>query len=124
MVNVRLDIKMADTDTIRTEFSNLSAFQRDILFIIAEIGPSKGLRIKSELQDLYGEEVNHGRLYPNLDQLVEGGFIDKAERDKRTNEYSLTDDGREAMDVFIDWQQACRNADEASGDQEADTAAA
>ncbi|ELZ20434.1 PadR family transcriptional regulator [Natrinema limicola JCM 13563] len=34
-----------------------------------------GLAIKRELEDYYGTEVNHGRLYPNLDELVDLGLV-------------------------------------------------
>ncbi|QCW05323.1 PadR family transcriptional regulator (plasmid) [Natrinema pallidum] len=69
---------------------DLTGFQRDVLFVIAATEPVKGTKIKAEVEDYYGVEVNHGRLYPNLDELADSGLIEKGERDKRTNEYSLT----------------------------------
>jgi len=38
-------------------------------------------------------DVNHGRLYPNLDELVDDGLLEKGEQDARTNYYVLTDAG-------------------------------
>lgn len=74
---------------------DLTRFQLEVLYVIgAGEGPLYGLRIKRDLEELYGQEVNHGRLYPNLDDLVDAGLIEKSERDKRTNEHSLTAEGR------------------------------
>ncbi|WP_440771594.1 PadR family transcriptional regulator [Natronorubrum sp. DTA28] len=80
----------------------LTAFQNNILVILAK-EPMYGLAIKRELEEYYGTEVNHGRLYPNLDELVELGLVEKSELDKRTNQYSLTDDGYDAVLDGIQW---------------------
>lgn len=72
---------------------DLTAFQRDILFVVAGNDSPHGLAIKEELDDYYNEEINHGRLYPNLDDLVDMGLLEKGERDRRTNEYEVTDRG-------------------------------
>jgi len=82
---------------------DLTAFQRAILTILAD-GSKYGLAVKRELEDLYGEDVNHGRLYPNLDALVELGFVDKSELDKRTNEYALTTTGEIALVEQLEWE--------------------
>ena len=80
----------------------LTAFQHNILVILAK-EPMYGLAIKRELEEYYGTEVNHGRLYPNLDELVGLGLIDKSELDKRTNQYELTDDGVAAVMDQLGW---------------------
>ena len=82
--------------------SELTAFQQNILTVLAE-EPRYGLAVKRELQSYYDEEVNHGRLYPNLDELIELGLVEKSELDKRTNEYGLTEDGFEALLEQLDW---------------------
>jgi DNA-binding PadR family transcriptional regulator len=79
---------------LRNQFRTLTSFQQSILRIVAGMGTPKGLAIKEKLEDYYAKEVNHGRLYPNLDTLVENGFVVKGERDKRTNYYELTDDAK------------------------------
>lgn len=76
---------------------DLTAFQRDVLFVIAGHDEPHGLAIKQELDDYYTEEINHGRLYPNLDTLVEKGLVEKGEKDRRTNEYRLTDRGQREL---------------------------
>jgi DNA-binding PadR family transcriptional regulator len=88
-----------DTPGIARE---LTAFQQNILTILAE-EPRYGLAIKRELETYYDSEVNHGRLYPNLDELVEMDLVEKSELDKRTNQYALTDDGYEAVLDQLDW---------------------
>jgi DNA-binding PadR family transcriptional regulator len=81
---------------------DLTAFQHNILIILAE-EPMYGLAIKRQLEGYYGTEVNHGRLYPNLDTLVEMGLVEKSELDKRTNQYALTSDGEAAVLERLDW---------------------
>ena len=82
--------------------SDLSLFQVVALAIIVD-EPRYGLAVKRQLEEFYDEEVNHGRLYPNLDQLVEKGLAEKSELDKRTNEYAGTDAGREVLEEFDGW---------------------
>lgn len=84
--------------------NNKTAFQRDILFIIRGHEKPKGLEIKSHLEDYYDQEVNHGRLYPNLDQLANEGLVQKGKKDDRTNEYQLTEEGEKALWDRLDWQ--------------------
>jgi DNA-binding PadR family transcriptional regulator len=85
-----------------TASRDLTAFQKNILAVLAN-EPRYGLAVKSELEDYYGEEVNHGRLYPNLDDLVNKGLVEKSELDKRTNQYALTDAGLDAVVGDLAW---------------------
>jgi len=82
---------------------SLTAFQRDILVILAGLTEPHGLAIREELTEVYPSNVYHGRLYPNLDTLVEDGLIDKDMKDERTNEYCLTCKGREAIRNHRRW---------------------
>ncbi|XGI83278.1 PadR family transcriptional regulator [Halorutilales archaeon Cl-col2-1] len=82
---------------------DLTAFQRKIVQVLAE-DSMYGLAIKRELENYYGDEVNHGRLYPNLDELVDIGYVRKNELDKRTNEYELTDRGVEKLTEEMRWE--------------------
>jgi DNA-binding PadR family transcriptional regulator len=84
------------------ENADLTAFQRDILVAIgAHYGEDGeypyGLAIKRSLEDYRQTAVNHGRLYPNLDTLVDKKLVEKSEIDKRTNRYELTDDAWTAI---------------------------
>ncbi|RLM49563.1 PadR family transcriptional regulator [Halorubrum sp. Atlit-28R] len=96
---------MSEAQTVTDESraaSDLTAFQQNILTILAE-EPMYGLAIKRELEAYYGSEVNHGRLYPNLDDLVEDGLVEKSELDKRTNQYELTEAGHDVVLGQIEW---------------------
>ncbi len=81
---------------------DILSFQRNILIILAD-GPMYGLAIKRELEGYYDKPVNHGRLYPNLDTLVEMGLLEKSSLDKRSNQYSLSDDGHTAIADRLGW---------------------
>ncbi|WP_245838520.1 PadR family transcriptional regulator [Natronoarchaeum philippinense] len=82
--------------------TDLTGFQRDLLEAIASVEQSQdeppyGLEIKNHIEDEYGEEIHHGRLYPNLDELVEIGLVEKGMLDQRTNSYELTARGRKVL---------------------------
>lgn len=80
---------------------SLTAFQRDLLAALqANSGGDYGLGVKRTVEEWYGEEVNHGRLYPNLDELADHGLIDKQAMDKRTNSYALTEGGEAVLSVL------------------------
>lgn len=83
---------------------DLTGFQRDCLYVIAGGNEPKGVAIKEELDSYYETAVNHGRLYPNLDSLVEMGLVDKGKLDDRTNTYSLTDRGRRELEARREWE--------------------
>jgi len=83
---------------------DLTGFQRDLLYVIAGKEEPHGLAIKEELEAYYESEVNHGRLYPNLDTLVEKGLVEKGQRDRRTNYYTLTGRGRRELSARQDWE--------------------
>lgn len=82
---------------------DLTGFQRDLLYVTAGLEEPHGLAIKDELEDYYEKEIHHGRLYPNLDTLVEKGLIEKSEKDRRTNLYSLTRRGTREIEARQDW---------------------
>ena len=83
---------------------DLTGFQRDILFCIAGLEDPYGLGIKQALES-YGEnDINHGRLYPNLDTLIEKDYITKGRIDDRTNSYELTPKGRESLAERHAWE--------------------
>ena len=83
---------------------DLTGFQRDLLVVIAGLKEPHGLAIKSELEGYYESEVNHGRLYPNLDELVGKGLVEKGQKDRRTNVYHLTQRGRRELSARQQWE--------------------
>jgi DNA-binding MarR family transcriptional regulator len=92
-----------DDDTVHP--TDLSQFQLNILRALGR-GDDYGLGIKRALEDYYGKAVNHGRLYPNLDTLVEEGLVEKSQRDRRTNEYAITDAGEDLLADRVEWLAA------------------
>jgi len=83
---------------------DLTGFQRDILYVIAGLDEPHGLAVKDELEDYYEQDINHGRLYPNLDDLVDKGLVEKGQLDKRTNVYTLTQRGEREIAARRDWE--------------------
>jgi len=83
---------------------DLTGFQRDLLTVIAGLSEPNGLEIKSEMEDYYESTINHGRLYPNLDTLVERGLVEKEKQDERTNAYHLTQSGLDLLKERRDWE--------------------
>jgi PadR family transcriptional regulator PadR len=83
---------------------DLTGFQRDLLYAIAGQDGPHGLAIKDELEDYYETEIHHGRLYPNLDTLVEKGLVEKGQIDRRTNSYTITQRGRREIDARREWE--------------------
>ncbi|WP_277555263.1 PadR family transcriptional regulator [Halobaculum limi] len=83
---------------------DLTGFQRDLLYVIAGRDEPHGLAIKEELEGYYEKEIHHGRLYPNLDTLVEKGLIEKGRHDQRTNFYTLTARGGREIDARREWE--------------------
>ena len=86
---------------------DLTAFQRDRLYVIAGLDnetPPYGLAIKEELDKHYSGGINHGRLYPNLNDLVETDLVEKGSVDDRTNSYGLTERGHREIEARREWE--------------------
>jgi DNA-binding PadR family transcriptional regulator len=83
---------------------DLTGFQRDLLYVIAGLDEPHGLAIKEKLENYYEKEIHHGRLYPNLDTLVEKGLVEKGEKDRRTNVYTLTRRGHREIEARREWE--------------------
>lgn len=84
---------------------DLTAFQRDTLWLVLDMDHPKGIAIKEALGDLYGKEVLHGRLYPNLDDLAERGLLEKGKQDDRTNYYRVTSAGADVLNRRHEWER-------------------
>ena len=83
---------------------DLTAFQRDALYVIAGLGEPNGLEIKTELEEYYSQEVQHGRLYPNLDTLVNKELVRKGVHDDRTNAYTLIERDEREINARREWE--------------------
>ncbi|AGB32971.1 transcriptional regulator PadR family protein [Natrinema pellirubrum DSM 15624] len=81
----------------------LTGFQRDLLYVIAGKDRPSGQAILDDINDYIEQPVTHGRLYPNLDTLVEKDLVEKGQLDRRTNYYALTPKGRRALQRRQEW---------------------
>lgn len=83
----------------------LSAFQRDVLFVVAREAPCKGVTALGGVERAQGRDVNHGQIYQALDRLADVGLVEKGQHpdDGRTNAYRLTDAGRRAVEKRAAW---------------------
>lgn len=84
---------------------DLTGFQRDLLHVINGLEEPHGLAVKEELDDYYAQEINPGRLYPNLDTLVDKGLLNKDQRDRRTNVYTMTKRGTREIEARRAWEE-------------------
>ena len=82
----------------------LTGFQRDLLYVIAGFDAPSGQIISDELERSTGREITHGRLYPNLDTLVDAGLVEKGSLNRRSNSYTLTNDGAAALRRRRRWE--------------------
>lgn len=82
----------------------MTAFQRDLLYVIAGLTEPHGLAIKDEMEGYYQKEVHHGRLYPNLDTLIDKGLVEKGHQDDHTNSYTLNRRGRREVEARREWE--------------------
>jgi DNA-binding PadR family transcriptional regulator len=83
---------------------DLTGFQRDLLYVIASLEMPSGQGIKEKMEESTNMELNHGRLYPNLDVLVDKGLVDQGDLDRRTNYYQLTESGVQALNNRREWE--------------------
>jgi PadR family transcriptional regulator PadR len=107
---------------------DLTGFQRDLLYVIAGLQAKAenksrngdgvgegdlphGLAIEAELDAYYTTTVTHGRLYPNLDTVVDKEFVEKGTKDRRTNSYELTDRGERELIDRREWEATYLDVD-------------
>lgn len=90
--------------SFRYRMYDLTGFQRDLLCVINGLDEPNGLVIKDELEDYYEKEIHHGRLYPNLDTLVDKGLVEKGQKDRRTNVYRITGRGLREIKARREWE--------------------
>jgi len=83
---------------------DLTGFQRDLLVVITGMDEPNGLEIKDEIENYYEKEIHHGRLYPNLDTIVDKGLVEKGQADRRTNYYTINRRGQREIDARADWE--------------------
>ncbi|SFL67151.1 DNA-binding transcriptional regulator, PadR family [Halogranum rubrum] len=88
------------------EMFGLTGFQRDLLVIASGLEKPSGQDIKDHIEAAMGTSVKHGRLYPNLDTLVEHGLLEKGQHDRRTNYYQITEKGKLTIQERLEWMRS------------------
>lgn len=83
---------------------DLTSFQRDLLYVTMGKTKPSGQEIKGELET-EAEEITHGRLYPNLDTLVEKGYLERGMKDRRTNFYGISEKGKQELEKRRQWEE-------------------
>jgi DNA-binding PadR family transcriptional regulator len=87
--------------TMQTDPFDLTAFQRDLLSTVAtDANGETGIAIREAYEAQFKTDVNHGRLYPNLDTLVDAGYLKKTHPDRRSNAYHITPAGERARAAY------------------------
>lgn len=84
---------------------DLTGFQRDLLYVIAGADQPSGQDVKDEVETYYNSEINHGRLYPNLDTLVNKDLVEKGQLDRRTNYYEISNRGQQTIEQRREWEK-------------------
>ena len=83
-----------------TNWHELTGFQRDLLKTALRLAHENrhvsGQDIIREIERNREAKISYGRLYPNLDSLVEAGLLSKGSADQRTNDYQPTQLARES----------------------------
>lgn len=83
--------------------TDLTDFERDLFAQLAGMESAAGIDVIRALEAHHGRiDSTHG--YQALDKLIEVGFIEKRAVDGRTNAYSLTDAGRDALVADVEWR--------------------
>ncbi|MGQ3411987.1 helix-turn-helix transcriptional regulator [Natrinema sp. LN54] len=89
--------------------TNLTGFKRDQLFVIRMLADRNphGLVIKDKLDCYYDEEITQGRLYQNLAELIEEGYVEKHPLDGRTYAYRPSTRANERLEEHYEWERRC-----------------
>jgi len=101
---------------VQTKSFDLTGFQRDLLYVIAGSDLPSGQTIQQKLET-HIDNVNHGRLYPNLDALVEYGLVEKGSQNNRTNYYAVTQSGEQLLARRREWENQYLSFPEESAQQ-------
>ena len=86
----------------------LTGFERDLLVEIYQMDQPSGQDIRGRMKAEHNEDVDHGRLYPNLNDLVDVGLLDKGEQNLRSNYYEVTNDGKRLVEDTIRYFESIR----------------
>ncbi|MFC7008482.1 helix-turn-helix transcriptional regulator [Halalkalicoccus salilacus] len=84
--------------------NGLTGFQRDVLYVIAELDEPSGSEIKDHLEEYYGNPVDRGQLYPNIDLIAEVELINKHRKNEQRNSHTLNAKGYHEIKARQEWE--------------------
>ncbi|EMA25646.1 helix-turn-helix transcriptional regulator [Haloarcula argentinensis] len=84
--------------------NDLNNTERDMLTVIAGLDAPMGTEITAELEEYYDTEVTAGRIYPQLDAMIEKGLIRKEDKNGLANEYYLTKRRVRDLQAHREWE--------------------
>lgn len=93
----------------------ISRFQYDLLAAIRRNDTRIGADIQEILESHGYDCVHNGRLYRNLTELEDDGLVDIDPINDRSNYYTLTDDGVEALENRLEGLEAIQNSGDTTG---------
>ncbi|MDB9235808.1 PadR family transcriptional regulator [Halorubrum ezzemoulense] len=95
-----------ESDTI--SLADLSATQRDLLWVLSQTGSSESGPLHHALTDYYTDGIDQARVCDTLEELFERDLVTKHTDD--TTEFRLTESARRALSARQAWQAGTRNA--------------
>jgi len=95
---------------------DLNSSKRDLLVEIYQMDQPSGQDIRGRMKAEHNEDVDHGRLYPNLNDLVDLGLLDKGEQNLRSNYYQITNDGQRLVEDTIRYFESIGVTSRVAGD--------
>lgn len=81
-----------------TSPSDLTLFQLREMAALRDLDRPSGQELKRELQSYLESDVNNGRLYQNLQVLIEAGLVEWGYISGRTKWYDITEEGEAVLD--------------------------
>ncbi|RDZ39396.1 DNA-binding protein [Haloferax sp. Atlit-10N] len=81
---------------------DLTGFQQQLVKAVIEFENQEGespygVQVKRSLSEWYGHEVSNAQIYPNIDDLVDMGVLDREPLDKRTKAVQSTPLARQML---------------------------
>ena len=95
---------------------DLNSSKRDLIVEIYQLDQPSGQDIRHRMKAEHNEDVDHGRLYPNLNDLVDLGLLDKGEQNLRSNYYQITNVGQRLVEDTIRYFESIGVTSRVAGD--------
>lgn len=84
---------------------DVSDFKRDVLAAVGSLDEPSGRDVQKYLSRSYGDVLRENRVYRNLRELEEAGYVDIDDELGLTNTVELTDLGAQSVRADHDWRR-------------------